>query len=443
MLAKNTFWYERDGIIALFNALVLKPVFLSKEELSCIKNGTYDINEKRILEECGILADASEPTLEQFRKDHFPENEVMTMYLILTRDCNLVCDYCFEVERKGKREYKQRFMSKSTALKAIDLFANEYKRNKCDWNYQIILYGGEPALNWRTLKDAICYIRELQKQEILPEKLLIAMNTNGTLINWQRAKFLAENNVSVCVSLDGTKEVHDAHRKDAFGKPTFDSAISGYNYLKEANATVCPSFTISGEVAGNTLRIIKQLYANLNFKALGLNPLMCDRYGFGIDPHEYEKIIAKEIIDVFLWGRENGVSEDRGLRKVRTIIEKTPHIADCCAYGQQIVVQPDGSIGICHASREHNYCTIDNYKSPYSTELSKRWINRLPLFHPKCESCEAIFICGGGCAHSAKLLEGSIDEIDKGFCQHSKSMLEFLIWDIYEKMIARNNNEIK
>lgn len=438
MLAKNAFWLIRDGVVALFNTLRLSPVFLTMDEFKRIQRGEYSDTEREILTEHGLVAFSNEPTIEQFRKDYCPEDEVMTLYLLLTRECNLACDYCFEVERKGVHEYGRGFMSASTAIKAVDIFALEYAQNKRDWNYQIILYGGEPSLNWTTLKAVVTHIKLLQAKKLLPEKLLLAMNTNGTLTDKEKACFLAANDVSVCVSLDGTKEVHDLHRKDNNGNGTFELAISGYKNLVEADAKVCPSLTISSEVVSNTLEMVKSLHEKLGFKALGLNPLMCDQNCLSIDHKEYERLVAREIIKIFNWGRENNVSEDRALRKVRSFVNKEPHIADCCAYGQQIVVQPNGSIGICHASKEHDYCTIWDYKSPHKTELAKKWIDRLPIMNSKCESCEAIYICGGGCAHSAKLLKGSTAEIDEGFCEHSKTMLEFLVWDLYEKMVARN-----
>ena len=53
---------------------------------------------------------------------------------------------------------------------------------------------------------------------------------------------------------------------------------------------------------------------------------------------------------------------------------------------------------------------------------------------PKCYECEALGICGGGCPANAKIVDGSIWEVDRRFCVHSKMTLEWLIWDQYSQM---------
>jgi len=53
---------------------------------------------------------------------------------------------------------------------------------------------------------------------------------------------------------------------------------------------------------------------------------------------------------------------------------------------------------------------------------------------PQCFGCEAIGLCGGGCPINAELNFGSIWALDTRFCIHTKSTLEWMIWDQYFQM---------
>ena len=53
---------------------------------------------------------------------------------------------------------------------------------------------------------------------------------------------------------------------------------------------------------------------------------------------------------------------------------------------------------------------------------------------PQCLDCEATTICGGGCPASAEARYGSMWEVDRRICPHSKKALEWLIWDQHSQI---------
>ena len=59
------------------------------------------------------------------------------------------------------------------------------------------------------------------------------IQTNGTKINGDWARFFAENGFLVGPSIDGPRDLHDAYRRDKAGKPTFDKVIRGFAALRE------------------------------------------------------------------------------------------------------------------------------------------------------------------------------------------------------------------
>ena len=75
---------------------------------------------------------------------------------------------------------------------------------------------------------------ELGKQYARPgQTVLHTVQTNGTKIDAQWARFFAENDFLVGLSIDGPRELHDAYRRDKAGKPTFDKVMRGLAALRE------------------------------------------------------------------------------------------------------------------------------------------------------------------------------------------------------------------
>ena len=59
------------------------------------------------------------------------------------------------------------------------------------------------------------------------------IQTNGTKINGDWARFFHENGFLVGLSIDGPRELHDAYRRDKAGRPTFDKVMRGLGVLQE------------------------------------------------------------------------------------------------------------------------------------------------------------------------------------------------------------------
>jgi len=55
----------------------------------------------------------------------------------------------------------------------------------------------------------------------------------------------------------------------------------------------------------------------------------------------------------------------------------------------------------------------------------------------KCLECPALGICGGGCPYNAYTRHGKIWEIDDTFCPQSLLVLEYLIWDLHQKISSK------
>lgn len=148
----------------------------------------------------------------------------------VTDECNLACTYCYQIN-KGKRK-----MSFEVAKKLIDmLLTNDPKMD----NYITVenspalvldFIGGEPFLNIELI-DQICeyfYTKAIELMHPWAEKSIISICSNGVLYfdpKVQRFLNKYRNRISLSISIDGNKELHDACRIFPNGKGSYNYAI--------------------------------------------------------------------------------------------------------------------------------------------------------------------------------------------------------------------------
>lgn len=174
----------------------------------------------------------------------------------------------------------------------------------------------------------------------------------------------------------------------------------------------------------------------LEKSGISFNILLCNG-GIPVT-EEYVKRASKCIFVAFERFRKLGIYEETMMRKVKSFINKEPALVNCAAYGNQLVVYPRGEIGVCQDDvKTKKYMAGSVYDENFSPEkngLIQEWSRRSPFNMPQCFDCEAIGICGGGCATNAAVEYGDIWCVDRRFCTHAKDSLEWLIWDLYSQM---------
>lgn len=438
---------EKNGITAVFNSLCPKPVFFRSEDWSLFFQNKNNPKAESLLTSLGLMIKDKETdsaALEKIRAEYESEsNRVSTLYLVLTHQCNYRCKYCFEVNFEDEK-LDGKMMEEDTVKKSIDLFVRQFQASQLDnQRCLIILYGGEPLLNRKAVFYAINYIKRLQEKEVLPKNgTEVVIITNGSLIKESDALFFKENNVVALVSLDSPIEaINDFCRIDIHGKGAAERTIEAIKILKENNVEVSISVTITPYNV-DSLEQFPDWLEKMGINSYGLNQLVCGTYdiiGSEMSMEEYQKKSVNSIISCFIKTRKMGIYEDRMERKIKAFSNGRFYPIDCGAYGQQIVVQPNGSLSICHADWEYNIGHVDDVEIPFmwNLPLVKEWKKRLPLYQERCLKCEAIGICGGGCAYCAKQCTGDIQNVDEAFCHHTKKTLDFLIWDLYEQQLKQ------
>jgi len=141
--------------------------------------------------------------------------------------CNLNCTYCYYLEKKKLYPKTGNFMMSDELL---ELFIRQYIESQDVPVVNFVWQGGEPTLL------GIDFFRKavaLQHKYGHGKKIENAFQTNGTLIHADWCKFLNDNNFLVGISIDGTREMHDKHRTNVAGMPSFDRVVESINLFQK------------------------------------------------------------------------------------------------------------------------------------------------------------------------------------------------------------------
>ncbi|AQZ60160.1 radical SAM protein [[Actinomadura] parvosata subsp. kistnae] len=134
--------------------------------------------------------------------------------------CDLSCDYCYMYRSadQGWRE-RPRVMSPTVASQAVSRIG-EHVRTHVLSGVNVTLHGGEPLLAGPEL---ITHVVRAVRRETGGATARIQIQTNGVRLTETYLRLFDQLDVRVGVSLDGDRAAHDAHRRDAGGRGSYDA----------------------------------------------------------------------------------------------------------------------------------------------------------------------------------------------------------------------------
>lgn len=446
------------GRYALFHSLLLQTVIVSKEvrdilftapnrvldfeRMSRLEKvlGFKELVEQKFLFEMGQNID--EEIYLKVRVDMALSQQKAfgLIYLMLTDDCNLRCKYCF-IENPMEEKYQRSSMSFEVAKERLEHFACMVKKNNPDISPQIMLYGGEPFLNYSVMQKVITKIDDMIGCGQLSKNTSVSINTNGTLIGTDEAIFLSKfKNLFISISLDGYKDSHNSNRIYLNGKTVTEKVLETIHLLERFDINYGISCTVTEANLKDLKKISSWFSKNLKTKTVGFNMLIDDSTEYSESKQrKYSHSCSTQMLKCFEYFRAHGIHEDRIMRKAKAFCKGSIYYNDCGACGQQMVVSPDGMIGVCHAycySKKY-FINYDSKFDPFLASYWKEWRFRSPLFIDDCKKCISLGLCGGGCPYNAEKREGSIWNLDKMFCIHSKKTIKYLVREVSKKALNR------
>jgi len=311
---------------------------------------------KRLSQDGMIVQGETLPGLiNQFRSlnDHLFIDTALHIAVVTTR-CNFSCRYCQTKTKQGQD------MNFDVALRVLK-YLFDVRNPKVNLEFQ----GGEPLLNWKVIK----FLAEnARKINVTGKDLRISLVTNGILLDDKKIDFLIDNDVSICISLDGPEEVHDKNRIFNNSLGTYKQVIKAIKRLRKAyqkrkiDKPTDLLATISRYSLSSPQGIIDE-YINLGAEQIALRPL--NKMGIakeqwpdiGYSPEEFIDFWTKGM-DYIIKLNKKGVKIKERIAAVllRKILKKeNPGYVDMsapCGSGRSVLVyMPNGDAYPCDEAR--------------------------------------------------------------------------------------------
>ena len=415
--------FETENRTVLYNALTTKCFFLTDIQKEKINEGVLPANifsedEYSLLSSKGFFEDENAVVVDTVIKNNNQlEPDVFAMYLILTESCNMNCKYCSQSSSFRKRE-KLGNMS----LETIESKINMFYKTPTDRKRTIVLYGGEPTMNKNGLRFAIECVRT--KMQDWDTEIIIF--TNGLLLDDALIDFLAENKISVILSLDGPKDINDMFRlKGENG--TFDCVEKTISAFNEKGIKFGISATIASHNIEQLEDVVRFFVTQYHPFSIGLNPLHYppeDRKYLGVD----SKRMAEKMTDAYEVAAKDGIYIEQIMRRVRPFVLAQPRLKDCPSCGGMIRVLPDGSFGPCGHFMEEKKEQENGDYDIHTSETMIKWNQRVSCNIKGCDTCEALALCGGGCPYNSHINGGDIfSPNDQRSCLQAKEFLKYFL----------------
>jgi uncharacterized protein len=387
------------------------------------------------------------------------ENRLNQLILKVTENCNMRCSYCVYSGKYAKRPKRsQKSMSWSVAKKAIDYFRSHSVINHSNPKERvpvISFYGGEPMLEFDLIEKCITYAEECYK----PYPVHFLITTNGTLLTESVVDFVADSKtITLAISLDGPREIHDRYRKLANGEGTFDKIARNLRSIRNRHPEFYEralSFNLVYAPPVNWHRLsdffcstqwlpsIPRLFlADLNSDE---NSLLCEFTDQELTtlapPPEFLQRYLNYANTSGERPKRHPVPLEEGLygrafhktyartRLARIFSTKMPvetyHPGSICIPGQRrFMVTHDGSFFMCEKVPEHDLFRIGNVENGIDVEkVQERVKDFTDLTAEDCRNCWTLRMCGCGCFKD--IIDGGImsDKKKKELCQKHRDRM--------------------
>lgn len=343
-------------------------------------------------------------------------------------NCNLRCEYCFYHSLSGKRKVKSYGMMSIETLESLVKKALEYADISCCFAFQ----GGEPTLAGLDFYKKL--IEFEKKYNIKKVKIDYAIQTNGIVINEDWAKFLADNNFLVGLSLDGPKEINDAYRTLANGKGSFHrifKTIQLFDIYKVEYNILSVVTSFSSEYANK----IYSFYKKNNFKYLQFIPCI-DPFGtqpgsseYSLTPIKYAKFL-NNLFD--RWYDDIQKGNIISIRYFDNLISMAMgYLPESCGMrgicACQNVIEADGSVFPCDFYATDEWC-LGNFKDYSFDELKNsdtavKFIKASEYTDAECKVCKWHRLCYGSCRRYREPFENGKPLLNY-FCPAYKKFFE-------------------
>ena len=317
--------------------------------------------------------------------------------------CNLGCHYCYYLN-------KEHLYPEDESFRMPDDVLEEYIVQHIEVSPGSVInfswHGGEPTVL------GLDYFRKIvaleRKHQPLHQRIINGMQTNGTLLDENWCRFLAEEGFVVGISLDGPEELHDRYRVTKDHHPTHKLAMRGYQLLRQHEIPcniLCVVHAQNVQHPAEVYRFFKQLKAHyVEFLPLvepqseeegSVSPRTVRAEAFGnFLCTIFDEWVSQDIEQVNVQIFEEVARTALGQEHALCVFRKT------C--GDVPVIEHNGDFFSCdhfvdpqhHLGNIREIPLLDLLESPAQRAFGQAKWNTLPS---SCQTCEVLEFCHGGC----------------------------------------------
>lgn len=423
-LSRFNIWvtdYPRAGAHLIFNTRTHALIKVNQEFKDALENlslagvgsnghSMLDADTLRALENNGIIVAGERHEDEKindfFRQLQYEEcPDAFETTILTTFNCNFRCVYCFEESVKDNV-----MMDKATSDRAIRWLITKMESRRHTRLF-IVYYGGEPLMNIRPIYDISWHMQAWAGAN--GAEFAFGIITNGSLLSRHLIDiFRTVGLKEVRVSIDGSREFHDAMRPFADGRPSFDVIMKNIRSIigtvevgiagnfDRKNVASIPAFLDYLENEGLLHKLQKIDFAPLaprlgpkhNPGAIELNHCLSM---FGADG------VADELVEIKKELLRRGVLSHTGLA-----------INGCSLVMRDagITIDPRGLLYTCNALVGYPEFSVGSVHTRDLNERSADFMRGLPW--QKCpRDCAYLPMCQGGCRFFSFLENNNFSDI--------------------------------
>lgn len=354
----------------------------------------------------------------------------LNVLLEATESCNLRCKYCFHAEEG----YIANQMKAETYEKICQLTFPYYEQ------LQFLWHGGEPLCAGLDFFREVTDIQNFYRKKY-PIKVINAMQTNGTQIDDDTAKFLAENEYSVGISFDGVTN------EETRGKT--QDTLHGIRLLRQYGVQNIGAITV---VCGTNIdrlpesyQLMKELGLSTDYNSLILTGGAKNNAFLQLDLDYFcEKMI--DFFELWLKDTECKIVVNPFVSYVRDIyLNRSSLCWHTSCLGRWINVKPDGAVFPC--SREYpskysfgNIHSVNSIAELFSSDGFERLLEETITRREKCASeCSLYNFCQGGCSCNA-LTESGITNNGGFTCRAFQRIFSYIYQRLQNMDLSTNLN---
>lgn len=306
----------------------------------------------------------------------------MSLTIAVTRACNFNCEYCYETDRPNV------YMTKTVEDSILEFV----KQNECLRYLHIVWYGGEPLLNFATIKRLT---KEFQKLNVQYSAQIV---TNGYLMSSEISKQFVDLNIkTVQVTLDGDRNTHNKRRPLKDGGMTYERILENTKSLL-ANVPDVELY-IRSNVDRDNIDKYPDFYKEI-MEQLGNDSRVKPYEGFVNDVIESGCSSAtKNIMDPE--ARVDYIHSHYCSAGIEHTFLPIRRNQTCIANNMYCyLIDPVGDMYKCWISMQNKKYKIGNVaaNASFDSVMNSRYLCGSDyIFSEKCRKCDVLPICEGGC----------------------------------------------